>query len=112
MPVCARLGGFAAFSQWAQPPLLVQGGDFGFPFSCFQCPCVQGKVCHRASFSIPENKELIGAVSEEGIRVSHLAISPELFFRFQPYWLCCAFRFRCSCAGLERLWRDSIGHRG
>src|SRR5205809_2645240 len=25
-------------------PLLVQGGDFGFPFSCFQCP-VSSKRC-------------------------------------------------------------------
>src|SRR2546426_5505946 len=30
-------------------PLLVQGGDFGFPFSCFQCPRVQQKMWDMAS---------------------------------------------------------------
>src|SRR6266567_8098364 len=36
---------------WAQPPLLVQGGDFGFLFSCFQCPRVQQKMWDMASLS-------------------------------------------------------------
>src|SRR5437867_5964622 len=31
------------FLKCAQPPLLVQGGDFGFPSSCLQCPRVQQK---------------------------------------------------------------------
>ncbi len=30
-------------------PLLVQGGDFGFPFSCFQYPRVQQKMWDMAS---------------------------------------------------------------
>src|SRR5438552_19119309 len=28
----------------ARPPLLCQGGDFGFPSSCLQCPRVQQKM--------------------------------------------------------------------
>src|SRR5438034_1988851 len=92
-----RLRGIFLMGAATPPcPRLVQGGDFGFPFSCFQCPRVQQKMWDMASlgqegksalpnYSVRLNRSFAAVIATAAkmmryVRSNEMATKP-VFFR-------------------------------